>query len=123
MPRNRKGIETWCPEIHGTTSTTRLEFSPAIKKIHGTSSIKKVFTEYKKEFHEVLEYILCVSVAKRDDLETPTKSALFFFVRGEKRKTFFYFFLLGGKTVFTTPLTRNTLSTNIPLTSLTSNFR
>ncbi len=29
--------------------------------------------------------------------------------RGEKRKTFLYFFLLGGKRVFTTPLTRNTL--------------
>ncbi len=70
-----------------------------------------------------LEYILRVSVAKRGDLETPTKSAFLFFVRGEKRKTFFYFFLLGGKTVFTTPLTRNTLSTNIPLTSLTSDFR
>ena len=60
-----------------------------------------------------LEYILCVSVAKRGDLETPTKSALLFFVRGEKRKTFLYLFLLGAKRVFTTPLTRNTLSTNI----------
>jgi hypothetical protein len=60
-----------------------------------------------------LEYILCVSVAKRGDLETPTKSALLFFVRGKKRKTFLYFFLLGEKRVFTTPLTRNTLSTNI----------
>ena len=57
--------------------------------------------------------ILCVSVAKRGDLEISTKSALLFFVRGEKRKTFTYFFLLGGKTVFTTPLTKNTLSTNI----------
>jgi hypothetical protein len=38
---------------------------------------------------------------------------LLFFVRGEKRKTFLYVFLLGEKRVFTTPLTRNTLSTNI----------
>jgi hypothetical protein len=51
------------------------------------------------------------------------KSALLFFVRGKKRKNFSYFFLLCEKTVFTTPLTRNTLSTNIPLTSLTLTFR
>ena len=40
----------------------------------------------------------------------------------KKEKKISYFFL-GEKRVFTTPLTRNTLSTNIPLTSLTSGLR
>jgi len=87
----------------------RIEFSPAIKKEKRTCSNENFLRNKKNN----LEYILCVSVAKRGDLETPTKSALLFFVRGEKRKTFLYFFLLGEKRVFTTPLTRNTLSTNI----------
>ena len=67
--------------------------------------------------------VFTTPLTKRGDLEIPTKSALLFFVRGKKRKNVSYFFLLGEKTVFTTPLTRNTLSTNIPLTSLTSGFR
>ena len=67
--------------------------------------------------------VFTTPLTKRGDLEIPTKSALLFFVRGKKRKNFSYFFLLCEKTVFTTPLTRNTLSTNIPLTSLTLTFR
>ena len=89
---------------------TRIEFSPAIKKNARNWFYKKGFYGIKKI---ILEYILWVAVAKRGDFKIPTKSAFTFFVRGEKRKTFSYFFLLGGKTVFTTPLTRNTLSTNI----------
>jgi hypothetical protein len=38
---------------------------------------------------------------------------LIFFVRGEQRKTYSYFFCLREKRVFTTPPTRNTPSTNI----------
>ena len=81
-----------------TCSIPRIEFSPANKKEKRRCSNENFLRNKKNN----LEYILCVSVAKRGDLETPTKSALLFFVRGEKRKTFFYFFLLGVKRVFTT---------------------
>ena len=106
----------------GKKGNPRIEFSPANKKETRTCSIQKFFTELKKNSTK-FQNILCVSVAKRGELEIPTKSALLFFVRGKKRKNFSYFFLLCEKTVFTTPLTRNTLSTNIPLTSLTLTFR
>jgi hypothetical protein len=98
----------------------RIEFSPPSKIEKRTCSIQKFFTELKKNSTK-FQNILCVSVAKRGDLEIPTKSALLFFVRGEKRRKSLIF-LLGGKRVFTIPLTRNTLSTNVSTNITTVDF-
>ena len=58
-----------------TCSIPRIEFSPANKKEKRTCSNENFLRNKKNN----LEYILCVSVAKRGDLETPTKSAFTLF--------------------------------------------
>jgi hypothetical protein len=79
---------------------TRIEFSPP-------------FLRTKKQNDKVIEHILSVSVREKRRFGNYHEVLLYFLLFVVKNKKILLFFLDRRKTVFTTPLTRNTLSTNI----------